>query len=141
MKAQIMKIPLLSGGLLLTATIAVSYVVSHDVTAQAPGVRLKVQPRRPHACPMAGPISMGRGSRKAAVAAGGREAAGWFGLCDELCGSASSCSRGGGTWRRRRAAAPGRGGAAWSRRRATAKLPQVQARVPGEGQRARTTIR
>jgi hypothetical protein len=31
-----MKIPLLSGGLLLTATIAVSYVVSHDVTAQAP---------------------------------------------------------------------------------------------------------
>ena len=36
MKAQIMKIPLLSGGLLLTATIAVSYVASHDVTAQAP---------------------------------------------------------------------------------------------------------
>jgi hypothetical protein len=36
MKAQIMKIPLLSVGLLLTATIAVSYVVSHDVTAQAP---------------------------------------------------------------------------------------------------------
>src|SRR5437867_1662783 len=31
-----MKIPLSSGGLLLTATIAVSYVVSHDVTAQAP---------------------------------------------------------------------------------------------------------
>ena len=31
-----MKIPLLSGGLLLTATIAVSYVVSHGVAAQAP---------------------------------------------------------------------------------------------------------
>ena len=31
-----MKIPVLSGGLLLTATIAVSTVVSHDVTAQAP---------------------------------------------------------------------------------------------------------
>ena len=31
-----MKIPLLSGGLLLTATIAGSYVVSHDVAAQAP---------------------------------------------------------------------------------------------------------
>ena len=31
-----MKTPLLSGGLLLTATLAVSYAVSHDVTAQAP---------------------------------------------------------------------------------------------------------
>jgi hypothetical protein len=36
MKAPIMKIPLLSGGLLVGATIAVSYLVSHDVTAQAP---------------------------------------------------------------------------------------------------------
>ena len=36
LKAPIMKIPFLSGGLLLTATIAVSYAVSHDVIAQAP---------------------------------------------------------------------------------------------------------
>jgi len=36
MKAPIMKNRLLSGGLLLTATIAASYIVSHDLTAQAP---------------------------------------------------------------------------------------------------------
>src|SRR4029434_6666627 len=36
MKAPIMKTPVLSGGLLLVATIAVPYVVSPDVTAQAP---------------------------------------------------------------------------------------------------------
>src|ERR1700680_3411277 len=36
MKAPIMKIPFLTGGLLLGATIAVGYFVSHDVTAQVP---------------------------------------------------------------------------------------------------------
>jgi hypothetical protein len=36
MKAPIMKIRLLSGGLLLTAAIAASYIVSYDLTAQAP---------------------------------------------------------------------------------------------------------
>jgi hypothetical protein len=35
-EGAIMKIPLSNGGLLLAAMIAVSYIVSHDVTAQAP---------------------------------------------------------------------------------------------------------
>ena len=49
-----MKIPLLSVGLLLTATIAVSYVVPNDVTAQAPE-RTAQALRQLHACPMADP--------------------------------------------------------------------------------------